>query len=71
MRGSVLEVQNLHFKPRHVLCQLGSRLDNIDGVEAMFLEPTFRTVTIADHTIQLISTLKTLGVILWPTTLLD
>ena len=30
------------FKPCHIIFQLGSRLDSVDGVKAMFLESTFR-----------------------------
>lgn len=30
------------FKPCDVLCRLGSGLDNVDGVEAMFSKRTFR-----------------------------
>ena len=32
------------FKPCHIICQLGSALDNVDGVKASLLEPTFRLI---------------------------
>ena len=30
------------LKPRHIICQLGSGLDNIDGAKILFLKLTFR-----------------------------
>jgi hypothetical protein len=30
------------FEPCHIICQLGSALDNVNGVKAVFLEPSFR-----------------------------
>ena len=29
------------LNPCHIICQLGSALDNVDSVKAVFLEPTF------------------------------
>ena len=40
--GRCLRFKASVFKPYHVLCQLGLGLDNIEGVEAKFLERTFR-----------------------------
>ena len=30
------------FKPCQIICELGSAIDNVDGVEAKFYEPSFR-----------------------------
>jgi hypothetical protein len=40
--GRCLRPKTSTFKPCHIICQLGSALDNVDGVEAVFLEPSFR-----------------------------
>ena len=37
-----LRLKTSTLKPCHIICQLGSGLDNVDGVKAMLLEPTFR-----------------------------
>ena len=42
--GWCLELKTSTFKPCHVICQLGSALDNIDVVEVEFLKPTFRLI---------------------------
>ena len=39
-----MRLKNLIFEPCHVLCQLGSGLDRVDGVKVMFLGQTF-TIT--------------------------
>ena len=36
--GRCLRFETSAFNPYHVLCQLGSGLDNVDGVKAVFLE---------------------------------
>ena len=40
--GWWLRLKPSTFKPRHIICQLGSALDNVDGVKAVFLEPSFK-----------------------------
>jgi hypothetical protein len=40
--GRCLRLKTFTFKPCHVIGQLGSALDNVEGVKAGFLEPTFR-----------------------------
>ena len=30
------------LEPCHIICQVGSGLENVEGVPAMFLEPTFK-----------------------------
>ena len=40
--GRCLRLKTSTFRPCHLICQLGSGLDSVDGVKAMFLEPTFR-----------------------------
>ena len=40
--GQCLRLKTSIFKPCHIICQLGSRLDSVDGVHTVFLEPTFR-----------------------------
>ena len=43
MGGLVLEAfKTSTSKQCHVICQLGSGLDIVDDVKAMFLEPIFR-----------------------------
>jgi hypothetical protein len=37
-----LRLKTSTFKPCYIICQLGSALDNVDGVKAVFLEPSFR-----------------------------
>ena len=44
MRGSIGGLKTSAFQPCHIICQLGSGLDSVDGVKAMFLEPTFRAL---------------------------
>ena len=36
-----MKLKTSTVKPCHIICQLGSALDNVDGVKAVFLEPTF------------------------------
>ena len=36
MEGSVLEVETSTFKVCHIICQLGSALNNVDGVNVVF-----------------------------------
>jgi hypothetical protein len=40
--GWCLRLKTSTFKPCHTICPLGSALDNVDGVKAGFLEPSFR-----------------------------
>ena len=40
--GWCLRLKTSTFKQCHIICQLGSALDNVDGVKAVFLEPTFK-----------------------------
>jgi hypothetical protein len=40
--GRCLRLKTSTFKPCHIICQLGSALDNVDDVKAGFLEPSFR-----------------------------
>ena len=40
--GWCLRLKTSTFKPCHIICQLSSALDNVDGVKAGFLEPSFR-----------------------------
>ena len=41
--GRCLRLKTSTFKLCHIICQLlGSALDNVDGVKAVFFEPTFR-----------------------------
>ena len=40
--GQCVRLKTSTFKPCDIICQLGSALDDVDGVKAMFLEPTFR-----------------------------
>ena len=40
--GRCLRLRTSTSKPCHIICWLGSGLDSVDGVKAMFLEPTFR-----------------------------
>ena len=35
-----MKLKTSTFKPCHVICQLGLALDNVDGVKAVFLEPS-------------------------------
>jgi hypothetical protein len=35
-----LRLKTSTFKPCHIICQLGSAQDNVDGVKAVFLEPS-------------------------------
>ena len=39
--GRCLGLKTSTFKPCHIICRLGSALDNVDGVKARLLEPTF------------------------------
>ena len=39
--GRCLRLKTSTFKPCHIICQLGSGLDNVDNVKAVFLEPIF------------------------------
>ena len=39
--GRCLRLKTSTFKPCHIMCQLGLALDNVDGVGAGLLEPTF------------------------------
>ena len=40
--GQCLRIESSTFKPCHIICLLGSALDNVDGVKAVSLKPTFR-----------------------------
>ena len=40
--GRCLRLKTSTFKRCHIICQLGSGPDDVDGVKAMYLEPTFR-----------------------------
>ena len=40
--GQCLRLKTSTFKPCRIICQLGSALDNVDGVKVVFLEPSFR-----------------------------
>ena len=40
--GQCLRLKTSTFEPCHIICQLGSALDNVDGVKAVFLEPSYR-----------------------------
>ena len=40
--GRCLRLKTSTFKPCHIICQLGSAINNVDGVKTVFLEPTFR-----------------------------
>ena len=40
--GRCSRLKTSTFEPCHIICQLGLALENVDGVKAMFLEPTFR-----------------------------
>ena len=40
--GQCLKLKTSTFKPCHIICQLGLGLDSVDGVKAVFLDPTFR-----------------------------
>ena len=40
--GWCLRLKKSTFKPYHIICQLGSGLDSVDVVKAVFLKPTFR-----------------------------
>ena len=40
--GRFLRLKTSTFKQCHIICQLGSTLDNVDGVKVVFLEPSFR-----------------------------
>jgi hypothetical protein len=39
--GRCLRLKTSTFKSCHIICQLGSALDNVEGVKAGLLEPTF------------------------------
>ena len=39
--GRCLRLKISTLKPCHIICQLGSALDNVDGVKGVFYEPTF------------------------------
>ena len=39
--GRCLRLKTSTFKPCHIICKLGSALDNVDGVKAVFLDSTF------------------------------
>ena len=36
-----LRLRTSNFEPCHIICQLGSGLESVGGVKAVFLEPTF------------------------------
>ena len=40
--GRCLRLKTSSFKSCHIICQLGSGLDSVDGVKVVFLERTFR-----------------------------
>ena len=40
--GRCLRLKTSTFKPCHIIRQLGSALDNVDGGQVVFLEPSFR-----------------------------
>jgi hypothetical protein len=40
--GRRLRLKTSTLKPCHIICQLGSKPNSVDGVKAVFLEPTFR-----------------------------
>ena len=41
LEGRCLRLKTSTFKPCHIICKLGSALDNVDGVKAVFLDSTF------------------------------
>ena len=41
-RVGVLRLKASTLKPWHIICQLGSGLDSVDGVKAVFLKTTFQ-----------------------------
>ena len=40
--GQCLRLKASTFKPCHIICQLGSGLDSVNGVKVVFLDPTLR-----------------------------
>ena len=42
--GQCLRLKTSTFKPCHIICQLGSGLDSVGGVKAVFLGPVYTTV---------------------------
>ena len=39
--GGCLRLETCTFKPCHIICQLGSGLDSVDGVKAVFFKTNF------------------------------
>jgi hypothetical protein len=42
VRGQSLRLTTFAFEPCHIIGQLGSELDSVDGAKAVILEQTFR-----------------------------